>query len=145
MANISEPQLIRLINTLVKKECPNCHDGFCDAKDKPCSWRREEEPFTNRGITCGWLRDAVLPLDKELRGFYENWKQAELIRREKKDAIVTGDTDTKALKVDVCVGCRQPMVVRSVRQKYCDTCRETQRRIKVAAAVRKHRDKSSQM
>ena len=145
MANISEPQLIRLINTLVKKECPNCHDGFCDAKDKPCSWRREEEPFTNRGITCGWLRDAVLPLDKELRGLYENWKQVELARREKKDTNTSGETDVKAPKVDVCVGCRKPMVVRSVRQKYCDACRETQRRIKVAAAVRKHRNKSSQM
>jgi hypothetical protein len=145
MANISEPQLIRLIDAHIKKECPNYYKGFCDAKDKPCSWRREEEPFTNRGITCGWLRDAVLPLDKELRGFYENWKQVELARREKKDTNTSGETDVKAPKVDVCVGCRKPMVVRSVRQKYCDACRETQRRIKVAAAVRKHRNKSSQM
>ena len=145
MANVSEPQLIRMIDAHIKKECPNYYKGFCDAKDNPCTWRREEEPFTNRGITCGWLRDAVLPLDKELRGFYEAWKQAELARREKKDAAISGETDVKAPKVDVCVGCRKPMVVRSVRQKYCDTCRETQRRIKVAAAVRKHRNKSSQM
>ena len=55
MANISEPQLIRLIDAHIKKECPNYYKGFCDAKDKPCSWHREEEPFTNRGITCGWL------------------------------------------------------------------------------------------
>ena len=141
MANISEPQLIRLINTLVKKECPNCHDGFCDAKDKPCTWHREEEPFTNRGITCGWLRDAVLPLDKELRGFYENWKQAELARREKK--MPSGDIDApvEETRIDTCAGCRQPMVVKSNRQKYCEKCRIMRRKVTNASAARDYRRK----
>ena len=143
MANISEPQLIRLINTLVKKECPNCHDGFCDAKDKPCSWHREEEPFTTRGITCGWLRDGVLPLDKELRGFYENWKQAELARREKNMPHVTIDAPVENTRIDTCAGCRQPMVVKSNRQKYCEDCRKIRRLSNEAARVRRSRDKST--
>ena len=145
MANISEPQLIRMIDAHIKKECPNYYKGFCDAKDKPCSWHREEEPFTNRGITCGWLRDGVLPLDKELRGFYENWKQAELARREKKDALISGVPAAQPTNIDVCVGCRKPMVVTSNRQKYCDTCREMRKRITTAAKVRRHRERQSKM
>ena len=143
MANISEPQLIRLINTLVKKECPNCHDGFCDARDKPCTWHREEEPFTNRGITCGWLRDAVLPLDKELRGFYEAWKQAELARREKNGHAIVGIAEVQATNIDTCAGCRQPMVVKSNRQKYCEGCRKIRRLSNEAARVRRAREKAT--
>ena len=143
MANISEPQLIRLIDAHIKKECPNYYKGFCDAKDKPCAWRREEEPFTNRGITCGWLRDGVLPLDKELRGFYENWKQAELARREKKDSLISGDPATQTVNIDTCAGCRQPMVVKSNRQKYCEDCRKIRRLGAEAARVRKSREKAT--
>ena len=143
MANISEPQLIRLIDAHIKKECPNYYKGFCDAKDKPCVWRREEEPFTNRGITCGWLRDGVLPLDKELRGFYENWKQAELERREKKMPYVTIDAPVEKTRIDTCAGCRQPMVVRSNRQKYCEDCRKIRRLGNEAARVRKAREKAT--
>jgi hypothetical protein len=145
MANISEPQLIWMIDAHIKKECPNYYKGFCDAKDKPCTWRREEEPFTNRGITCGWLRDGVLPLDKELRGFYEAWKQAELARREKKMPLGAIDAPVEGTRIDTCAGCRQPMVVRSNRQKYCDTCREMRRRITTAAKVRRHRERQSKM
>ena len=143
MANISEPQLIRLIGAHIKKECPNYYKGFCDAKDKPCSWHREEEPFTNRGITCGWLRDGVLPLDKELRGFYENWKQAELARREKKNLSVAVDAPVENTRIDTCAGCRQPMVVKSNRQKYCEDCRKIRRLGAEAARVRKAREKAT--
>ena len=143
MANISEPQLIRLINAHIKKECANYHKGFCDAKDKPCSWRREEEPFTNRGITCGWLRDGVLPLDKELRGFYENWKQAELARRQKKMPSGTVDAPVENTRIDTCAGCRQPMVVKSNRQKYCENCRKIRRLSNEAARVRRAREKAT--
>ena len=143
MANISEPQLIRLIDAHIKKECPNYYKGFCDAKDKPCTWRREEEPFTNRGITCGWLRDGVLPLDKELRGFYENWKQAELARREKKTPSVAVDASVENTRIDTCAGCRQPMVVRSNRQKYCEACRKIRRLSNEAARVRRAREKTT--
>ena len=142
MANISEPQLIRMIDAHIKKECPNYYKGFCDAKDKPCTWRREEEPFTNRGITCGWLRDGVLPLDKELRGFYENWKQAELARREKKMPSGAIDIPVEKTRIDTCAGCRQPMVVTNNRQKYCETCREMRKRIAHAAVVRKSRERA---
>lgn len=144
MANISEPQLIRMIDAHIKKECPNYYKGFCDAKDKPCSWRREEEPFTNRGITCGWLRDGVLPLDKELRGFYENWKQAELARREKNGHAIVGIAEVQATNIDTCAGCRQPMVVRSNRQKYCEACRKIRRLSNEAARVRKSRELAGQ-
>jgi hypothetical protein len=141
MANISEPQLIRLIDAHIKKECPNYYKGFCDAKDKPCTWRREEEPFTNRGITCGWLRDAVLPLDKELWGFYENWKQAELARREKKMPSGAIDAPVEETRIDTCAGCRQPMVVKSNRQKYCEKCRIMRRKVTNASAARDYRRK----
>ena len=143
MANISEPQLIRLIDAHIKKECPNYYKGFCDAKDKPCTWRREEEPFTNRGIACGWLRDAVLPLDKELRGFYEAWKQAELARREKeKEKQHTAPVaEPKQTNIDICAGCRQPMVVKSNRQKYCEKCRVMRRKVTNASAARDYRRK----
>lgn len=141
MANISETQLIRLIDAHIKKECPNYYKGFCVAKDKPCSWRREEEPFTNRGITCGWLRDAVLPLDKELRGFYENWKQAELARREKKMPSGAIDAPVEETRIDTCAGCRQPMVVKSNRQKYCEKCRIMRRKVTNASAARDYRRK----
>ena len=140
MANISEPQLIRLIDAHIKKECPNYYKGFCDAKDKPCTWHREEEPFTNRGITCGWLRDGVLPLDKELRGFYEAWKQAELARREKKMPSGAIDVPVEGTRIDTCVGCRQPMMVKSNRQKYCEACRKIRRLSNEAARVRKSRE-----
>ena len=143
MANISEAQLIRLIDAHIKKECPNYYKGFCDARDKPCAWRREEEPFTNRGITCGWFRDAVLPLDKELRGFYENWKQAELARREKKIPSGTVDAPVEKTRIDTCAGCRQPMVVRSNRQKYCEDCRKIRRLGAEAARVRRAREKAT--
>ena len=143
MASISEPQLIRLIGAHVKKECPNYYKGFCDAKDRPCAWHREEEPFTNRGITCGWLRDAVLPLDKELRGFYENWKQAELARREKKIPSGTIDIPVEKTRIDTCAGCRQPMVVKSNRQKYCEDCRKIRRLSNEAARVRRAREKAT--
>ena len=143
MANISEPQLIRMIDAHIRKECPNYYKGFCDAKDKPCSWRREEEPFTNRGITCGWLRDGVLPLDKELRGFYEAWKQAELARREKKMPYATIDAPVEKTRIDTCAGCRQPMVVKSNRQKYCEDCRKIRRLSNEAARVRKAREKAT--
>ena len=143
MANISEPQLIRLIDAHIKKECPNYYKGFCDAKDKPCTWRREEEPFTNRGITCGWLRDGVLPLDKELRGFYENWKQAELARREKNGHAIVGIAEVQATNIDTCAGCRRPMVVKSNRQKYCEDCRKIRRLSNEAARVRRAREKAT--
>ena len=143
MANISELQLIRLINAHIKKECPNYYKGFCDAKDKPCSWRREDESFTNRGITCGWLRDAVLPLDKELRGFYENWKQAELARREKKMPSGAIDAPVEETRIDTCAGCRQPMVVKSNRQKYCEKCRIMRRKVTNASAARDYRRKQT--
>ena len=143
MANISEPQLIRMIDAHIKKECPNYYKGFCDAKDKPCTWHREEEPFTNRGITCGWLRDGVLPLDKELRGFYENWKQAELARREKNMPHAIIDAPVENTRIDTCAGCRQPMVVKSNRQKYCEDCRKIRRLSNEAARVRRAREKAT--
>ena len=143
MANISEPQLIRLIDAHIKKECSNYYKGLCDAKDKPCTWHREEEPFTNRGITCGWLRGAVLPLDKELRGFYENWKQEELSRREKNTPLSIIDSPVEKTRIDTCAGCRQPMVVKSNRQKYCEDCRKIRRLGAEAARVRRAREKAT--
>lgn len=144
VTNISEAQLIRLIDSHIKKECPNYYKGFCDAKDSPCAWRREDESFTNRGITCGWLRDGVLPLDKELRGFYENWKQEELSRREKNIPLSVVDVPVEKTRIDTCAGCRQPMVVRSNRQKYCEACRKIRRLSNEAARVRKSRELAGQ-
>jgi len=46
-------------------------DGICLQKDAPCVWREMDinpdtgkpYPFSDKGITCHWLRKAVLPGD----------------------------------------------------------------------------------
>ncbi|NLW20667.1 MAG: hypothetical protein GXY84_04765 [Clostridiales bacterium] len=62
---------MRDIERLIARSCANCVDGICLQKDAPCVWREMDinpdtgkpYPFSDKGITCHWLRKAVLPGD----------------------------------------------------------------------------------
>lgn len=142
MSVISEKQLIRMLDTHAKNTCSNYGvDGLCYHKDKKCALRREDEEFSNRGITCKWFREAVLPADKELEQFYEGWKQKEIARREAKRNGISQDSAPSVKSVDLCAGCRTPMIVKSNRQKYCEKCSKINRLRREASRQRTLRSK----
>ena len=89
----------------------------CLPKDKPCQWREGGKyPFSDKGITCPYLRKAVLPADPELEALYHAYLDA-----------ADGGTQQAAMK-DNCHRCGEPMIKTSNRQKYCASCRVTRRR-----------------
>ena len=141
MSNISEVQLIRLLDRLAKRTCCNNYSGFCVIKDIHCGWRKSDEEFYERGIICKWSREAVLPADKDVEAFYERWK-VEAVKKQE-DAI--SGVAAKAQKnptesVGLCFGCQEPIVMRSNRQKYCDKCAQIERLRRDAARKRRARN-----
>ena len=145
MAGISESKLISLLDKQAKSICCNYgSDGLCYHKDKKCAWRRIDEEFSNRGITCKWFREAVLPADKELEQIYEQWKQKELDRRE---AEYRGTSAQSKATVDndiiLCLYCKKPIIKKANNQKYCDICRNDADKKTRAARRRFERSQSS--
>ena len=143
MAEISEKQLIRMLDKQAKTVCCNYGSGgLCYIKDRPCAWRKQDEEFSQRAIICRWFREAVLPADKELEQFYEGWKQKEIAKRESEySGTSTPSTPTIENVVDLCAGCREPMTVKSNRQKYCEKCSTINRLRRHAARMRATRNK----
>lgn len=143
MSNISEVQLVRLLDRLVKKSCCNYYRGFCCIKDRDCSWREPDREFNNRAITCRWFREAVLPADKDLEAIYEEWKSVEKDKREAeyRDIPLSEIRGASANAVR-CDNCLKPMVAQTNNHKYCDECSVIMKRQRVAARVRRHRRKT---
>lgn len=140
MSNISEVQLIRLLDRLAKRTCCNNYGGFCCIKDIPCGWRKADEEFYERGIICKWFREAVLPADKDVEAFYERWK-VEAVKKQE-DAIngVASNVQKNPTEtVGLCFTCQTPIVMRSNRQKYCADCARKQKHMREAARLRKLR------
>ena len=125
MAEISEKKLISMLDRQAKSLCCNrSTDGYCCTKDMMCAWRKSNEEFSNRGITCRWFREAVLPADKELERVYEQWKQEEMGKREAEYRGVAVPTKT-VIESDIilCHYCKKPILKKVNNQKYCEDCR----------------------
>ena len=129
MAEISEKQLIRMLDKQAKTVCCNYGSGgLCYIKDRPCAWRKLDEEFSQRAIICRWFREAVLPADKELEQVYKQWKQRAIAAMGDDDAVTTVEAD-----VALCLSCRKPIVRASNRQQYCDACaKEADKKVRAA-------------
>ena len=136
--SISEAQLIRLLDRHCKSLCCNLSStGFCYTKDRFCAWRKKDEEFSERGIICRWYREQVLPADKELEQLYEHWKQQEMDRREAEYlGLSVPIKDEYSNEVILCSICRKPLLRKSNRQKYCDSCRNVEDKRRRAARKR---------
>lgn len=100
------------INELIRKRCCNYNDGNCVLLDNgdPCVC-----PQTiSYALLCKWFRTAVLPNDSEL-----------YIRL------------MKPKNTSKCVICGCEFVKKVNNAKYCNNCRKTVRRRKVAEYKRK--------
>lgn len=132
---ITEQKLIQAIERGVVKNCANYDDGMCLLKDKPCVWKEEEVnpdtekpyPFGDKGITCPYLRKAVLPGNKNVEKMYYAFLD---------DYDGRVDLDVVA---DTCERCKTPIIKASNRQKYCAGCRDMMNQKKNTTYVRKMR------
>ena len=135
MAEISEKKLISMLDRRAKSLCCNrSTDGYCCTKDMMCAWRKSGEEFSNRGITCRWFREAVLPADKELELVYEQWKQSIIATYDQKDAA-----PISKVEVDFCEYCKKPLAKQSNSQKYCAECAAIVTKKKNLAYIREKR------
>lgn len=132
---ITEQKLIQAIERGVVKNCANYDDGMCLLKDKPCVWKEEEinpdtdkqYPFGDKGITCPYLRKAVLPGNKNVEKMYYAFLDD-----------YDGRVDLDAV-TDTCERCRTPIIKASNRQRFCLSCASAQRKMKEAARQRRLR------
>ena len=79
----------------------------------------------------------MLPADKELEQLYEHWKQQEMDRREAEYlGLSVPIKDEYSNEVILCSICRKPLLRKSNRQKYCDSCRNVEDKRRRAARKR---------
>ena len=136
MAEISEKKLITMLDAQAKNLCCNRRaDGYCYTKDMMCAWHKSGEEFSNRGITCRWFREAVLPGDKELEQIYLQWRESIIASYDKDDAV-----PVERLSVDLCEYCKKPLAKQSNSQKYCTECTAIVTKKKKAAYLREMRN-----
>lgn len=134
---ITDQKLIQAIERGVVKNCANYDDGMCLLKDKPCVWKEEEinpdtgkpYPFGDKGITCPYLRKAVLPGNKNVERMYYAFLD---------DYDGRVDLDVVA---DTCERCKTPIIKSNNRQKYCAKCAEITDRMNRAARKRMARSR----
>lgn len=125
----TEQQLILSLSRLAIHECANNMDGLCLPKDKPCRWMEYDinpdtgrpYPFGDKGITCPYFLKAVLPGNRNLQARYL--------------AFINDYDGIRPLEsvASNCERCKEPIIKASNRQKYCDSCKITERRKKKAA------------
>lgn len=138
MSEISENKLVSMLDKHAKSLCCNRRsDGFCYTKEIRCGWRKMDEDFSERGITCKWFREAVLPADKDLEALYESWKSVENAKRE---AEYLGKeynpSELLGENMILCEWCNKPTEAASNRQKYCSGCADSARRVSKTAYMR---------
>ena len=108
------PKQVRQINALVRAECCNYFQGYCDALDTgepiPCP------QIISQSLLCLWFQKAVLPINEAL---YTEIFEADIMKH--------------------CISCGLPFHPGSNRAKYCKKCAEKIRRKKEADRLRKFR------
>ncbi len=107
------PKQSRRVNALIKKLCCNYDNGHCILLDdgEPCVC---PQIITYSHILCKWFRIAVLPIDKDL--------YIEL---------------TRPRNTAKCIVCGRDFVKKANNAKYCDNCRKTIRKRKIAEYKKK--------
>ena len=104
------------VNALIRRLCANydrAGGGDCLLLDMPCP------QLQSHSLTCRYFRDAVLPVDKLLH------------------AQIMGQGGVKT-----CASCGKPFRAVANRAKYCDGCRQKERRKQKAASERKRYHKN---
>lgn len=106
------PEQARRCKVLIKNQCCNYFDGNCILLDdgEPCVCPQS----ISYSLNCKWFRTAVLPNDKELH--------INLM---------------KPKNTAKCVICGSEFIKKVNNAKYCNTCRKTVRRRKIAEYKRK--------
>ena len=102
------PEQLRKAKALIKETCCNYDDGYCLILDCSCPQMR------SYSVLCKWFRSAVLPQEYEL--------------------------STKLMflqSMRTCTVCGAKFKKRANNAKYCENCRKSIRREKIAQYKRK--------
>lgn len=108
---------MKRIRRLIKDECCNYDKGCCLLLDN--GYRNSCIQSYNPYISCKWLINAVLPIDKPLEA--EIFKNSENIKK--------------------CIICGESFVSKSNRSKYCKRCAIKVHRNQKTLSERKRRSK----
>lgn len=117
---------------LAQAECANYGDGACLLLDKPC--------LLAGGEPCSYFEESVLPLDSGLESAYRLELAAtatgeELTRRQIRQAM---ESAAEAY-MRTCPRCGKAFPSKSVRQRFCDTCKKAVRREQARHSMKKRR------
>lgn len=123
-----EKQILRRVKRLIQKECANYVRGDCLANDALCDVIHSEFVTIHNGvIACDYFLRSVLPSDPEMHSVILH----EIYRQE----------DSAGEGMKECIRCHKPFIPACNRQKYCSSCGDKAKRVRIRLKQRRYRER----